>query len=153
MFELPKDDKRRKLWTIRVNRRISFNRIALLSRLCANHFTNELFVVNNLFADFIGHRIKKLVKKPDAAPTLLFFETYRQRRQCGRKWKEKSLRSISSCRKANTKRGNIIQLCVYILFCFTCCDKQNWTFLISQYKYKLVVSFYKRTMFLFTHKM
>jgi hypothetical protein len=33
-------------------------------------------VVNNLFADSIGHRIKKLVKKPDAAPTLLFFETY-----------------------------------------------------------------------------
>jgi hypothetical protein len=46
MFELPKDDKRRKLWTIRVNRRISFNRIALLSRLCANHFTNELAQVD-----------------------------------------------------------------------------------------------------------
>jgi hypothetical protein len=61
MFELPKDDKRRKLWTIRVNRRISFNRIALLSRLCAIHFTNELFVVNNLFGDSIGHKIKKLV--------------------------------------------------------------------------------------------
>jgi hypothetical protein len=32
-------------------------------------------VINNLFADSIGHRIKKLVKKPDAAPTILFFET------------------------------------------------------------------------------
>ena len=151
MFELPKDDKCLRLWKIRVKMKDFVQSNSSTQQALCN--SNELFVVNNLFADSIGHRIKKLVKKPDAAPTLLFFETYRQRRQCGRKWKEKSLRSISSCRKANTKRGNIIQLCVYILFCFTCCDKQKWTFLISQYKYKLVVSFYKRTIFLFTHKM
>jgi hypothetical protein len=44
MFEFPKDDKRRKLWTIRVNRKDSVP--SKSSRLCAKHFTNEQFVVN-----------------------------------------------------------------------------------------------------------
>ena len=129
MFELPKDDKCRKLWTIRMERRISFNRIALLSRLCAKHFINEQFVVNPLFVASIGYTMKKLVVKPDAEP-IFSLEICRQRSQCGRKWKEKSLSSISSCSKMNTKRGNLIQLCVSILFCFTCCEK-NKIFLIS----------------------
>jgi hypothetical protein len=71
MFEFPKDDKRRKLWTIRVKRKDFVP--SKSSRLCAKHFTNEQFVVNPLFAAFIGYKMKKLILKPDAEPTLFDF--------------------------------------------------------------------------------
>ena len=71
MFEFPKDDKRRKLCTIRVKRKDFVP--SKSSRLCANHFTNEQFVVNPLFAASIGYKTKKLVLNPDAGPTLFDF--------------------------------------------------------------------------------
>ena len=71
MFEFPKDDKRHKLWSIRVKRKDFVP--SKSSWLCAKHFTNEQFVVNPLYAASIGNKMKKLVLKPDVEPTLFNF--------------------------------------------------------------------------------
>jgi len=60
--------------------------------------------------------MKKLVLKPDAEP--IFSSSKLADKEVSAKEREKS-----SCSKTNTKRGNLIQLCVSILFC-----EKNWIF-------------------------
>jgi len=64
--------------------------------------------------------MKKLVVKPDAEPIFLKLAD----KGVSAEEREKS---VVTLRKRNTRRGNLIQLCVSILFCFTCCEK-NWIF-------------------------
>ena len=54
LFEFPKDEKRRKAWTIRVKRKDFVP--SKTSRLCSKHFTNDQFVVNPALALKIGHK-------------------------------------------------------------------------------------------------
>jgi len=73
LFEFPKDEKRRKAWTIRVKRKDFVP--SKTSRLCSKHFTNDQFVVNPALALKIGHKLKKLQLKPGAEPTLFDYST------------------------------------------------------------------------------
>ncbi|XP_076085026.1 uncharacterized protein LOC143055858 isoform X2 [Mytilus galloprovincialis] len=73
LFEFPKDDHRRKQWTIKVKRK-NFQP-SNTSRLCAKRFSNDQFVVNPLFAASIGYKMKKLQLKSDAVPTIFDFSS------------------------------------------------------------------------------
>ncbi|CAC5363249.1 unnamed protein product [Mytilus coruscus] len=73
LFEFPKDDRRRKQWTIKVKRK-KFQPSNTL-RLCAKHFSNDQLVVNPLFTASIGYKMKKLQLKPDAVPTIFYFSS------------------------------------------------------------------------------
>ena len=130
MFEFPEDDKRRKLWTTRVNRKdfISLKN----SRLCAKDFTNEQFVVNPLFVAVQNKEIScKAWRWTD------FFKLTDKGVSPEESRKRKVCRQSQAAAKWMLKEV----MCFYFILFYVLWS--TWIFLISQNKYKLVVSVYK----------